>query len=62
MKEITTNSNPAELRQMLDYLGVAAFVIDVISVDEFRLAAINARHGHATGNAVLSGFARIVTP
>ncbi len=34
---------------MLDYLGVAAFVIDVISADEFRLAAINARHEQHSG-------------
>ncbi|MDP2715471.1 diguanylate cyclase [Rheinheimera sp.] len=49
MKEINVNNNPAELRQMLDYLGVAAFVIDVISADEFRLAAINARHEQLSG-------------
>ncbi len=49
MKEISVNNNPAELRQMLDYLGVAAFVIDVISADEFRLAAINARHEQLSG-------------
>ncbi|WP_161796340.1 sensor domain-containing diguanylate cyclase [Arsukibacterium ikkense] len=49
MKEINVNSNPAELRQMLDYLGVAAFVIDVISANEFRLAAINARHEQLSG-------------
>jgi len=34
---------------MLDHLGVAAFVIDVVSADEFRLAAINARHEQLSG-------------
>lgn len=34
---------------MLDYLGIAAFVIDVVSADEFHLAAINARHEQLTG-------------
>ncbi|TVP53802.1 MAG: diguanylate cyclase [Halomonadaceae bacterium] len=49
MKDISTNREPAELRQILDYLGVAAFVIDVVSADEFRLAAINARHEQLSG-------------
>lgn len=49
MKEISVNSNPAELRQMLDYLGVAAFVIDVTPAGEFLLAAINARHEQRSG-------------
>lgn len=49
MKEISVNRDPAELRKMLDYLGVAAFVIDVVSADEFRLAANNARHEQLTG-------------
>jgi PAS domain S-box-containing protein len=49
MKDIGKNRNPDELRKMLDYLGVAAFVIDVVSADEFRLAAINARHEQLTG-------------
>ncbi|MBO6851606.1 MAG: diguanylate cyclase [Marinobacter sp.] len=49
MKEITTNHDPAELRQMLDYLGIAAFVIDVVANDEFRQAAINARHEKISG-------------
>lgn len=49
MKEISVNRDPAELRQMLDYLGIAAFVIDVVSADEYRLAAINARHEQLTG-------------
>ncbi len=49
MKEISVNRDPAELRQMLDYIGVAAFVIDVVSADEFHLAAINARHEQLTG-------------
>ena len=49
MKEISVNRDPVELRKMLDYLGVAAFVIDVVSADEFRLAANNARHEKLTG-------------
>ena len=49
MKDIGKNRKADELRQMLDYLGVAAFVIDVASADEFRLAAINARHEQLTG-------------
>lgn len=49
MKEISVNRDPAELRQMLNYLGVAAFVIDVVSANEFRLAAINARHEQLSG-------------
>lgn len=49
MKEISVNRDPAELRKMLDYLGVAAFVIDVVSADEFLLAANNARHEQLTG-------------
>lgn len=49
MKDISKNRKPDELRQMLDYLGVAAFVIDVVSADEFRLAAINALHEQLTG-------------
>lgn len=49
MREISVNRDPAELRQMLDYLGIAAFVIDVVSADEYRLAAINARHEQLTG-------------
>lgn len=49
MKDIGRNRKPDELRQMLDFLGVAAFVIDVASADEFRLAAINARHEQLTG-------------
>ena len=49
MKDIGKNRKPDELRQMLDYLGVAAFVIDVASAGEFRLAAINARHEQLTG-------------
>lgn len=49
MKDISVNREPAELRQMLDYLGMAAFVIDVVSNDEFRLAAINSRHEQLTG-------------
>lgn len=49
MKDIGINQKPDELRQMLDYLGVAAFVIDVASPGNFRLAAINARHEQLTG-------------
>jgi len=49
MNEISVNRDPSELRQMLDYLGIAAFVIDVVSADEFRLAAINARHEQLSG-------------
>ncbi|EWG98702.1 sensor domain-containing diguanylate cyclase [Halomonas sp. BC04] len=49
MKEIRVNHDPAELRLMLDHLGVVAFVIDVVSVDEYRLAAINARHEMHSG-------------
>ncbi|MBA2781073.1 sensor domain-containing diguanylate cyclase [Billgrantia kenyensis] len=49
MKEISVNRDPAELRQMLDFLGIAAFVIDVVSPDEYRLAAINARHEKHSG-------------
>lgn len=49
MKDIGKNQNPDELRQMLDYLGVAAFVIDVAATGEFCLAAINARHEQLTG-------------
>lgn len=49
MKEISVNRDPAQLRKMLDYLGVAAFVIDVVSADEFLLAANNARHEQLTG-------------
>ncbi len=49
MKELSVNRDPAELRRMIDYLGIAAFVIDVVSDDEFRLAAINARHEQLSG-------------
>ncbi|MDQ2069067.1 sensor domain-containing diguanylate cyclase [Natronospira bacteriovora] len=49
MDDISSNRDPAELRKMLDYLGVAAFLIDVDSHDAFRLAAINARHEQLTG-------------
>ncbi len=49
MKDISVNREPAELRRMLDYIGIPAFVIDVVSGDEFRLAAINARHEQLTG-------------
>jgi diguanylate cyclase (GGDEF)-like protein/PAS domain S-box-containing protein len=49
LHDISINRDPTELRKMLDYLGIAAFVIDVVSVDEFRLAAINARHEQLTG-------------
>ena len=49
MKDIGKNRKPDELRQMLDYLGVAAFVIDLASAGEFRLAAIKARHEQLTG-------------
>ena len=49
MKDISINRDPHELRRMLDYLGIAAFVIDVVSVDEFRLAAINFRHEQLSG-------------
>ena len=49
MQEISTNRDPGELRQMLDYLGVPAFVIDVLSPGEFRLVAINARHEQLSG-------------
>lgn len=49
MQDISVNREPAELRQMLDYIGIAAFVIDVVSFDEFRLAAINSRHEQLTG-------------
>jgi diguanylate cyclase (GGDEF)-like protein/PAS domain S-box-containing protein len=49
MKEISVNRDPTELREMLDYLGVAAFVIDVVSADTFLLAANNARHEQLTG-------------
>jgi diguanylate cyclase (GGDEF)-like protein/PAS domain S-box-containing protein len=49
MKEISVNQNPAELRQMLDLLGIAAFLIDVVSGQEFHLAAINARHEKHSG-------------
>ena len=49
MKDIGENREPDELRQMLDYLGVAAFVIDVEPAGEFRLAAINTRHEQLTG-------------
>ncbi|WP_083499363.1 sensor domain-containing diguanylate cyclase [Thioalkalivibrio nitratireducens] len=57
MKDIGKNRKPDELRQMLDYLGVAAFVIDVASAGEFRLAAINARHEQLTGmkHSVVAG-------
>ena len=49
MDEISVNRNPVELRQMIDYLGVASFVIDVIAPEQFHLAAINARHEQLSG-------------
>ncbi|MGM0767283.1 MAG: sensor domain-containing diguanylate cyclase [Pseudomonadota bacterium] len=49
MREISVNRNAAELHQMLNYLGVPAFVIDVVAANEFRLAAINSRHEQLTG-------------
>jgi diguanylate cyclase (GGDEF)-like protein/PAS domain S-box-containing protein len=49
MDEISINRNAGELRQMIDYLGVAAFVIDVVTPDEYQLAAINARHEQLSG-------------
>lgn len=49
MNEISINRDPAELRRLIDSLGVAAFVIDVDSHEHFRLAAINARHEELTG-------------
>ncbi len=49
MRDISVNTDHRELRQMLDYLGVAAFLIDVVSADEFLLAAINSRHEQLTG-------------
>lgn len=39
----------AELRTLINYLGIAAFVIDVEDNDRFRLAAINQRHEQLTG-------------
>ncbi len=49
MEELSTSRDPGKLRGILDYLGMPAFVIDVISPHEFRLAAINARHEQITG-------------
>lgn len=49
MKDISVNRRPAELRKMLDYIGIPAFVIDVVSTDDFRLAAINGHHEKMTG-------------
>ncbi|BAZ94788.1 uncharacterized protein FOKN1_2414 [Thiohalobacter thiocyanaticus] len=39
----------AELHSILNYLGIAAFVIDVEGDDVYRLAAINERHEQLTG-------------
>ena len=39
----------AELRTIINYLGIAAFVIDVEDSNTFRLAAINERHEQLTG-------------
>lgn len=39
----------AELRNIINHLGIAAFVIDVEQGDVYRLAAINERHEQLTG-------------
>ena len=49
MSDITASRDPAELRKFIANLGVAAFVIDVVSEHEFYVAAINEPHEHATG-------------
>ncbi|MFO7604433.1 MAG: PAS domain-containing protein, partial [Gammaproteobacteria bacterium] len=49
MKGLLESDDPAELRQIIDYLGIAAFVIDVDPGGVFRLAAINERHEQLTG-------------
>ncbi len=49
MNDITVDRDPSALRRFIDNLGVAAFVIDVVSENEFVLAAINASHEQATG-------------
>lgn len=49
MKGLLESNDPAELRQIIDHLGIAAFVIDVGPGGIFRLAAINERHEQLTG-------------
>lgn len=49
MKGLLHSHDPAELRKIIDYLGIVAFVIDVGPDDSFRLAAINERHEQLTG-------------
>lgn len=49
MKGLLESHDPAELRQIIDCLGIAAFVIDVEPGGVFRLAAINERHEQLTG-------------
>lgn len=49
MKGLLESRDSAELRQIINYLGITAFVIDVEDHDVFRLVAINERHEQLTG-------------
>ncbi|RRQ22746.1 sensor domain-containing diguanylate cyclase [Thiohalobacter thiocyanaticus] len=49
MDRLLESRDYAELRTIINYLGIAAFVIDVENNDHFRLAAINQRHEQLTG-------------
>jgi diguanylate cyclase (GGDEF)-like protein/PAS domain S-box-containing protein len=49
VKGLLESRDSAELRHIIDCLGIAAFIIDVVEDNEFRLAAINKRHEKLTG-------------
>ncbi|MFE8070284.1 diguanylate cyclase [Marinobacteraceae bacterium S3BR75-40.1] len=49
MKGLLDSNDYGELRDTINYLGIAAFVIDVEADGVFRVAAINDRHEQQTG-------------
>lgn len=49
LSSLLSSRDPEELREIHNYLGIAAFVIDVEADQSFRLMAINGTHEENTG-------------
>ncbi|GGX38910.1 sensor domain-containing diguanylate cyclase [Saccharospirillum salsuginis] len=49
LRGLLSSQDPGELREVINYLGIAAFIVDVTPDREFHLSAINETHEQMTG-------------
>jgi diguanylate cyclase (GGDEF)-like protein/PAS domain S-box-containing protein len=60
MKGLRESRDSTELRKIVDYLGIVAFVIDVEGNENFRIAAINERNEQLSGMRLHDVAGRLV--